>query len=287
MTISNEFWQFYKVTEKDLEDIYNFLLETESPLDKFEISRFLIDRTIVEQEKFLLAEAAKAGDYYLPEKSYAVGDSLVFPAKGKKKGSVTSVRNGNNPDYPELQIIDVKFTSGDTLSFAANLKEHKLNNPEPEGGAEFLDSAYVFEHFGNILAERISEKCAENDDLVCIGRQYFPRALLFDIGIGHLAFRVHRQDALLDAPEDGLQTPAVIGQIRFGLFTRGNIAPDSSKSAVSATAVAGWRPGRPWRSGPGRRILGNAAGRQVRQSPAGLPEFKRPGQQRVHPGKGR
>lgn len=230
MTISNEFWQSYKVTEKDLEDIYNFLLETESPLDKFEISRFLIDRTIVEQEKFLLAEAAKAGDYYLPEKSYAVGDSLVFPAKGKKKGSVTSVRNGNNPDYPELQVIDVKFTSGDTLSFAANLKEHKLNNPEPEGGAEFLDSAYVFEHFGNILAERISEKCAENDDLVCIGRQYFPRALLFDIGIGHL----NLCEAVLEMAEGGpLSTHDLIDQIELPISDNSKLTEFSLNFALA------------------------------------------------------
>ncbi len=149
MTISNEYWQSYTVTEKDLEDIYNFLLETESPLDKFEISRFLIDRTIADQENFLLSEASKAGEYYLPEKIYSIGDKLVFPAKGKLKGSVKSVRNGNNPDYPDLQVIDVELTTGERSMFAANLKDHKLNNPQPESSAELLDVSYVFDNFGS------------------------------------------------------------------------------------------------------------------------------------------
>jgi len=212
MTISNEFWQYYQVTEKDLEDIYNFLLETESPLDKFEISRFLIETTIADQEVFLLSEASKAGEHYLPENTYSIGDKLVFPAKGKLKGSVKSVRNGTNPDYPDLQVIDVELITGERILFAANLKDHKLNNPQPESSAELLDVSYVFDKFGSILADKIADACAENDDLVCIARRYFPRALLFDISIGHL----NLCEAVLEMTGGGpLSTYDLIDQIEL------------------------------------------------------------------------
>jgi len=42
MTINANFWEGYQISVNDLEDIYNYLLETESPLDKFEITKFLI-----------------------------------------------------------------------------------------------------------------------------------------------------------------------------------------------------------------------------------------------------
>jgi len=56
MIVNEDYWNNYTVTDDDLEAIYNYLLETESPLDKFDLTRFLIDRTIQNQEKNLLEE---------------------------------------------------------------------------------------------------------------------------------------------------------------------------------------------------------------------------------------
>lgn len=186
MTISTEFWSDYEIADKHLEDIYNYLLETESPLDKFEIAKFLIDRAITEQERYLLAEASKSGDQYLPEKVYSTGDKLFFPVKGSSYGKVVSVRDGRNPDYPELQVIEIEMATGEHLSFASNLKDHKLNNPLPVIKNELLDPSVVFEKYGSLIADKVSNALESNSDLVCIARQYFPRALLFDISIGHL-----------------------------------------------------------------------------------------------------
>lgn len=186
MTISKDFWENIQITDKDLEDIYSFLLETESPLDKFEITKLLIQQKISEQENILLIEASEAGDHYLPEKTYSENDVLVFPAKDSSKGRVVSVRKGINPDYPDLQVIEVEMITGVHVSFASNLKAHKLNNPLPAEKNYLLDSTHIYNEFGHVISEKVSLALENNPDLVCIARQYFPRALLFDIGIGPL-----------------------------------------------------------------------------------------------------
>jgi hypothetical protein len=131
MIVNENYWNNFTVTDDDLEAIYNFLLETESPLDKFDLTRFLIDRTIQNLENSLLKEEKSRGESYLPEKEYKPGDILRFPARNYATGKVTSVRSGNNPDFPELQVIDVEMATGESTLFAANLRDHKLNHPTP------------------------------------------------------------------------------------------------------------------------------------------------------------
>jgi len=212
MTISNDFWENYQISDKDLEDIYNYLLETETPLDKFDITKFIINQKIAEQERILLVESSKAGDHYLPEKSYSVGDKLVFPAKGQLSGLVKAVRDGINPDYPELQVIEVETVTGEHLSFASNLKDHKLNNPLPIEKNTLLDTAHVFNEYGQSIADNLSLSLEDNPDLICIARQYFPRALLFDISIGPL----NLCEAVLEMAGGGpLSTAELIRQIEL------------------------------------------------------------------------
>lgn len=212
MTISNENWQSLQVTDKELEDIYNFLLETESPLDKFDITKFLIERTIDLYEKQLLAESTHAGENYLPEKTYQVGEELVFPALGKIKGVITAVRDGNNPEFPELQVIEVQFKDKSKKLFAANLQVHILNDPLPEKTDDLLNATYVYDTFGFVLSERIVDACSRSEDLVCIAKQYFPRSLLIEIGIGHL----NLCEAVLEMAGGGpLSTAELINQIEL------------------------------------------------------------------------
>lgn len=212
MTINEDFWFSYTLTEQELEDIYNFLLETETPLDKFEITKFIIGKAIISQEEKLKAQQSALGTSYLPEKQYSKGDVLVFPARSNEVGEVQTVRTGFNPDYVDLQVIDVAFKSGASVSFAANLKDHKLNHPVPPIKNDLLDPNYVFEKFGAHLVESVAESCATSNDLVCIARHYFPRALLFDISIGHL----NLCEAVLEMANGGpLSTKELIEQIEL------------------------------------------------------------------------
>ncbi len=212
MTINEDFWKNLQVTEKVLEDIYNYLLETETPLDKFDITRYVINQAISDQERNRLARISSLGTVYLPEKVYSVGDQLVFPRRNDDTGKVTYTRKGNNPDHPDLQVIEVEFASGEHYSFASNLSDHALNNPLPVEKEPLLDPTVVFDQFGSSLAEKVVESCNQSSDLVCIARHYFPAALLFDISIGHL----NLCEAVLEMAQGGpLSTNDLIEQIEL------------------------------------------------------------------------
>lgn len=212
MTINEEFWKNFQVTENVLEDIYNYLLETETPLNKFEITKYVINQAIQEQERIQLARISSLGTVYLPEKIFNVGDVLVFSKRNDETGKVVSTRNGNNPDFPDLQVIEVEFSTGGNIAYAANLSNHALNKPLPIDKSRFLDPQIVFDEFGASLTEKIVESCNQSNDLVCIARHYFPRALLFDISIGHL----NLCEAVLEMNKGGpLSTSELIEQIEL------------------------------------------------------------------------
>jgi len=212
MALDNNFWLTYSISEEDLDSIYNFLLETERPLDKFSITRFLIERTIQEQKALQKAKQLSGGQQYIPSKQYKKGDTLVFPQLEWKSGKVVSTRPGKNPEFPELEVIDVMMATKETISFAANLSEHKLNAPIVETDDPLLDADFVVSKFGSALAEKITTVLSQSKDLVCIARQYFPRALVVDIGIGHL----NLCEAVLEMAEGGpLSTAELIKQVEL------------------------------------------------------------------------
>ena len=75
-----------------------------------------------------------------------------------------------------------------------------------------LDAEFVFEKFGRQISENLTNSCSKSNDLVCIARQYFPRALLFDISIGHL----NLCEAVLEMAGGGpLSTSELIEQIEL------------------------------------------------------------------------
>lgn len=229
MPISEEFWKSYEITEQELEEIYNYLLETETPLDKFDITKFIINKNIIHQEKELIAEQTKQGFEYLPEKLYSVGEVLYFPHRANESGTVTSIRDGNNQTHSDLKVIAVKFENGEILSFASNLKDHKLNTPLPKIKEKLLDPVYVFEKFGLQISEKIAYDCGNNTDLVCIARHYFPRSLLFDISIGHL----NLCEAVLEMSGGGpLSTSELIKQIELPTGNNENLTEFSLNFAL-------------------------------------------------------
>ena len=53
MTINDSFWTDYQVTEKDLDSLYNHLLETQIPLSNLELTKILIHQIIEDQKEQL------------------------------------------------------------------------------------------------------------------------------------------------------------------------------------------------------------------------------------------
>ena len=101
--LSESYWQSLEITPKDIEFLYSFLLEKETPLPSKDLAEALISERI-RAEKAQLAKKQQAnGEIYMPKSAYPVGEKIQFPAMNWISGEVTDIRDGVNPEFPELK----------------------------------------------------------------------------------------------------------------------------------------------------------------------------------------
>lgn len=230
MSLSEAIWQSISFTNKDIDNLYNHLLEIETPQTISELTKFLIQNKI-DDEKKKASQARKAeGTLYFPKEKYIVGQDIQFPSRNFEKGKVLEVRNGNNPDHPELQVILVSFADNQNIEFAANLDDHALNTFTPQ---EDVDSSYdfdfVFSHFGKSLSDKLLGVVQKSEDLINIGGAYFPASLLVDINIGYL----NLAEAVLEMADGGpLTTSELIKQIELPTDTNTKLTEFSMNYAL-------------------------------------------------------
>ncbi|QRN83836.1 hypothetical protein JR338_03535 [Chloroflexota bacterium] len=185
--LSDSYWQTLEIKQQDIEYLYSFLLEKETPLPSSDLASALIAERIRIEKKHLKEKQQKSGDIYLPEKTYAVGDKIQFPAMEWISGEVTAVREGNNPELEGLAVLTVALEDGGSKQFASNLAEHKLNKPvntDEESSGTNLEA--VVKSFGEEITAKLDVMLDENKDLVRIGGNWFPRSLLIEFNVGHL-----------------------------------------------------------------------------------------------------
>lgn len=209
--LSDSYWQSLEIKQQDIEFLYNYLLEKETPLPSSDLAAALIAERIRIEKKHLKEKQQKIGDIYLPEKTYTVGDKLQFPAMKWISGEVTAVREGNNPEMEGLAVLTVALEDGESKQFAANLPEHKLNkvsnNDEDADGA---NPEVVINSFGEEITAKLEVILDENKDLVRIGGNWFPKSLLISFNVGHL----NLAEAVLDMYGGGpLQVEDLLEQI--------------------------------------------------------------------------
>ena len=230
MSLSEENWQSLKFTNKDIESLFNHLLEIESPQTISELTKYLIEKKI-EAEKKLAVQARKAeGIVYFPKDQYKKGQMLLFPHRNYQKGKVIEVRPGVNPDYPALEVLTVEFSPEEKISFASNLSEHALNNFQPSEDSESAFNVdWVVSHYAKSLSENLLLKIKENEDLTNIGGSFFPCSLLVDIGAGYL----NLAEAVLEMAEGGpLTTQELIDQIELPADTNSKLTEFSMNYAL-------------------------------------------------------
>lgn len=203
MTLSEEFWQSLRFSKIDIESLYNHLLEIETPQSISELTKILIEKYIT-TEKSRVTQMRKAeGTQYFPKDQYKVGQSVVFVNRDYQKGKVVDVRSGINPEYPSLEVITVEFFPEEKSSFASNIPLHKLNDFIPtEDSDNNLNPDWIIAHYGKTLASNLSALLSKNEDLINIGGNFFPQALLVDVGQGHL----NLAEAVLEMADGGPMT---------------------------------------------------------------------------------
>lgn len=186
LKLPTEYWSNFTVLQRDIEFIQNYLFETETPLTTQELTSVLVEECIRIERETQRKEQLASGDFYLPQKTYATGQKLIFPSLAMKKGEVTAVRPGNNPELGAFDVIDVAFGDGSTRSFAASLAEHKLNHPVEEVFDPETDVSSILSLYGDSIAHKLDVALKGDASLVRIAGAWFPQALLVDITAGHL-----------------------------------------------------------------------------------------------------
>lgn len=213
LSLREDYWDTFQILDSDLEFLYNFLLEIETPQTSQELARAIVEERIQNEKQALEKQTQASGAIYLPKGQYESGQTLQFPSLDWRKGKVASVRPGNNPELPPFNVIEVTFENGDTRQFAAGLENHKLNEPLALSSDDpLMNVDYVMRTYGKSIIEELNRSLDDNPDLVRIAGRWFPRALLVDVNIGHL----NLAEAVLDMEGGGpLPTRAILDQIEL------------------------------------------------------------------------
>lgn len=180
-----DYWLNFTVTKRDIDFLQNYLFETEIPLAEYELMRILVDERIRYEQATLEKQQKGDGELFLPKETYKKGQKVVFPALNWRKGKVLSVRPGQNPEIGPFDVLEVEFEDSVRL-FAASLVEHKLNNPPEETPNPEADSSVILEQYGEDLTKKLEMALLADDSLVRSAGQWFPRALIVDMNMGHL-----------------------------------------------------------------------------------------------------
>jgi hypothetical protein len=200
LDLSEAYWQTLEITKKDIEFLYSYLLDKETPLPLDRLAEALVAERIKAEEKRLKEKQREKGQIYLPEKIYEVGEKIQFPAMNWVSGEITDVRKGNNPELPELKVMTVTLENGQTKAFANNLQDHALNDLNVfQEDQDAQDPKEIIDNFGDLITGKLEEKLEENKDLVRIGPNWFPKSLLIEFNVGHL----NLAEAVLDMNDGG------------------------------------------------------------------------------------
>ena len=199
-TENPDYWgSAFKITDSDIEQIYNYFLEIEKPQPVEEIARVIIAHRLAE-EKTRIERLLADRIIYRPKKSYATGDALVFPVMKFAQGKVTAVRPGFNPSYGKFNVIQVNIKNKQR-EFAADLDiDHPLNlEKDILAALESPDIDSYYEQYGSQVKAKISQALESREEFVRLGRRWFVRVLMAEVNVGHL----HLTQAILEMNDGG------------------------------------------------------------------------------------
>jgi hypothetical protein len=217
--LREDYWETFELQERDIEYLYNYLLELETPLTPQELVAILVKERISQEIQSIKSQRVSGGDIYLPKNHFVVGQKLVFPALNWQRGEVLGVRPGRNPDMEAFEVISAHMQSGEEREFAAGLADHTLNQPlEMAQQDELLEPQVVLARYGEDLETKLEAGLlayavnSHPSAFVKIAGRWFPRSLLVDINVGHL----NLAEAVLDMAGGGpLNTNQLVDQVEL------------------------------------------------------------------------
>jgi hypothetical protein len=236
-TQTSDYWSAYSFTPGDAEFLYGFVLEEGKPKTTTELAKALIHHR-VEQENASVRRLSSNGTFYQPRKSYDIGETLTFPALKFATGQVVEIRPGNNPDLGAFNVVVVEMTPGTRREFAASYtREHALNDLDP---SHFMQSGEVkseeelFEQFGPHISEALMREFERNGEFIRIGDEWFLRAMMAEVNVGHL----NLAEAVLDVANGG---PLTAEQILNDLGLPPDVAANVQEASLNAALASDLR----------------------------------------------
>lgn len=197
-TNTAEYWRVgFTITKDIITYLYEYLVEVGIPKSTEELTRLVMQRQI--QAEFEAQERAQRekGTVYRPKNHYAVGDLLSFSEMAGLSGVVVGFRAGENPEYGDFRVIQVKMDgAGEVREFAAEFQQpHLLSNEVPKISADDL-----FRRHGAVVARQVRLALEANPEFVSFGEDWFLKDLLPEVHIGHMNIA----EAMIDIAEQPL-----------------------------------------------------------------------------------
>jgi len=211
------FWRDqFEITQDDLDFIHAFILDASAPLTAEQLALHLIEEYLRRETSRMDTELSK-GRIYQPDKSYEVGQTIVFPVFDFTVGNVTAIRAGENPEYGEFSVIEVTFAdTGTKREFASVLKTpHRLNQTNGQGLVQesaLLTAKEIYSLYQDEIEESLLYALEEGDrhqEFVQVGGHWLLADMLADVHVGHLNIA----EAMIEMQGRPLSTQEIIKEI--------------------------------------------------------------------------
>ncbi len=206
----------YQIDDADHEYIYDLLAESDAPIPARDLALAIIRRRMEEEERFLRETLAQA-NIYDPKEAYQVGDEIYFPALGFRKGKVTAIRPGANPEHGDFDVITVALEGArKPRLFAARLQTpHKLNrNGDTELPLDkplFTPEEILAQVEDALVAKVEAHLQAHADYFVRAGDAWLTADQLIPVNIGHLNIA----EAFIEMEGKPVTTPKLLEQVEL------------------------------------------------------------------------
>jgi hypothetical protein len=231
-TQSSGYWSSFIPAQDDAEFLYGLVLEAGSPKRLAELTQAVM-RHRIEQENAALRRQYTSDKFYQPKKNYAAGEEVVFPALKFATGRVASVRKGVNPDLGDFDVITVEMNGGFKREFAANFNRHHiLNEQDPttlmDEGRIATPEELLAQH-GEHVSQAVNAALEANSEFIRVGEEWFLRAMMADVNVGHL----NLAEAVLDMANGGpLTTDVILRDLGLPPDVAGNVQEASLNAAL-------------------------------------------------------
>ncbi len=235
-TQSSDYWSSFALTQDDAEFLYGLVLEAGSPKRLAELTQAVM-RHRIEQENAALRRQYTSDKFYQPKKNYTAGEDIVFPALKFATGRVAGVRKGTNPDIGDFDVIEVEMNGGFKREFAANFNRHHiLNEQDPTtlmDDGRIATPEELYAQYGEPVSQAVNAALEQNSEFIRVGEEWFLRAMMADVNVGHL----NLAEAVLDVAGGGpLTTDVILRDLGLPPDVAGNVQEASLNAALASDA---------------------------------------------------